>query len=67
MTQHLTPPDSPLLVPPPAAEDFYSQCIRMLAASDIPFLLSGTYALACYTGSAGPPRTSTSSPRRGMH
>jgi hypothetical protein len=54
MTQHLTPPDSPLLVPPPAAEDFYSQCIRMLAASDIPFLLSGTYALACYTGISRP-------------
>jgi hypothetical protein len=54
MTQHLSPPDSPLLVPPPAAEDFYSQCIRMLAASEIPFLLSGTYALACYTGISRP-------------
>jgi hypothetical protein len=50
MAQLLTPPASPLFEPPPAAETFYSECIRLLAASDIPFLLSGTYALACYTG-----------------
>jgi hypothetical protein len=50
MAQLLTPPPSPLFEPPPAAEHFYSECIRLLAASDIPFLLSGTYALACYTG-----------------
>ena len=54
MTQHLTPPDSTLLAPPPMAETFYSECIRLLAQSDIPFLLSGTYALACYTGLSRP-------------
>jgi hypothetical protein len=36
------------------AENFYSECIRLLTASDIPFLLSGTYALACYTGISRP-------------
>ena len=50
MAQLITPPDSPLFRPPQATENFYSECIRLLAASDIPFLLSGTYALACYTG-----------------
>ena len=54
MTQHLTPPDSPLLAPPAAAEAFYSECVRLMAESEIPFLLSGTYALACYTGISRP-------------
>jgi hypothetical protein len=54
MSQLLTTPESPLFDPPPAAENFYSECIRLLAASDIPFLLSGTYALACYTGISRP-------------
>ena len=54
MNRGLTPPDSPTLTPPPAAEDFYTECIRLLAGSDIPFLLSGTYALACYTGISRP-------------
>ena len=42
--------ESSLLEPPPAAEAFYSECLQQLARSDIPFLLSGTYALAAYTG-----------------
>lgn len=47
--QPLSPPVS-LYPPPAAAEEFYSECIRLLAQSEIPFLVSGTYALACYTG-----------------
>ena len=54
MADQLAPPSSPHFDPPPAAENFYSECIRMLASSDVPFLLSGTYALACYTGISRP-------------
>jgi hypothetical protein len=54
MVQPLVPPDSPLMMPPASAEEFYSECIRLLAASEIPFLVSGTYALACYTGVSRP-------------
>jgi hypothetical protein len=39
-----------LLQPPPAAEAFYSEVLQLMAASEIPFLVSGTYALASYTG-----------------
>src|SRR3954469_6617233 len=39
-----------LIQPPPAAEAFYSEVLRMMAESGIPFLVSGTYALASYTG-----------------
>jgi predicted nucleotidyltransferase len=39
-----------LIRPPPAAEAFYSEVLQLMAKSDIPFLLSGTYALASYTG-----------------
>jgi len=38
------------LRPPPAAEAFYSEVLQLMAKSEIPFLLSGTYALASYTG-----------------
>lgn len=38
------------LRPPKDSEDFYSECLRLLAESGHPFLLSGTYALSCYTG-----------------
>ena len=38
------------LRPPKDSEDFYSECLAQLAASGHPFLLSGTYALSCYTG-----------------
>lgn len=43
-------PSGPLIKPPPAAEAFYSEVLKLMAASDIPFLVSGTYALASYTG-----------------
>ena len=43
-------PQGSLIKPPPAAEAFYSEVLQLMAASDIPFLVSGTYALASYTG-----------------
>ena len=52
--QPLTPPETNLYPPPAAAEQFYAECIALLAQSEIPFLLSGTYALACYTGVTRP-------------
>lgn len=36
--------------PPEGALEFYTQCLRLLQESGIPFLLSGTYALTCLTG-----------------
>ena len=50
----LAHPDSLALEPPVPAENFYSEVIRLMAESEIPFLLSGTYALACYTGISRP-------------
>jgi hypothetical protein len=50
----LTLPEDTLFDPPAPAEAFYSECIRLMAESEIPFLLSGTYALACYTGITRP-------------
>jgi hypothetical protein len=41
---------SPLIQPPPEAEAFYSEVLQLMATSEIPFLVSGTYALASYTG-----------------
>jgi Nucleotidyl transferase of unknown function (DUF2204) len=41
--------NGPLLQPPPEAEAFYSEVLQMMARSRIPFLVSGTYALASYT------------------
>ncbi|HXH53530.1 MAG TPA: nucleotidyltransferase [Sphingomicrobium sp.] len=49
---HLSPPQQ--FDAPATAEAFYSECVRMMAESGIPFLLSGTYALACYTGISRP-------------
>jgi predicted nucleotidyltransferase len=43
-------PRGALLQPSPAAENFYSEVLQLMAKSGIPFLLSGTYALASYTG-----------------
>ena len=48
-TQARTPNRS-LIQPPPAAEAFYSEVLQLMARSRIPFLVSGTYALASYTG-----------------
>ena len=39
-----------LITPPPAAEAFYSEVLKGMADSGILFLVSGTYALASYTG-----------------
>ncbi len=43
-------PNGSLIRPAPAAEAFYSEVLQLMAKSEIPFLLSGTYALASYTG-----------------
>ena len=48
----LTPPDT--FEPPNSDEGFYSEVVRLMAESGIPFLLSGTYALSCYTGIVRP-------------
>ncbi len=42
--------DASAFDPPPAAADFYAESLRILLASELPFLLAGTYALTCYTG-----------------
>src|SRR5206468_12974783 len=48
---HTLERDKPALItPPPAAEAFYSEVLKLMAKSQIPFLVSGTYALASYTG-----------------
>ncbi len=39
-----------LITPTPVAEAFYSQVLKLMEESGIPFLVSGTYALASYTG-----------------
>jgi len=48
--QTLARPERSFLQPPPAAEAFYSEVLQLMATSEIPFLVSGTYALASYTG-----------------
>lgn len=40
--------------PPPEAEAFYIEGLSLLAKSDIPFLISGTYAVTAYTGIVRP-------------
>ena len=50
--QPLTPPDD--FETPGSTEGFYDEVIRLMAQSGIPFLLSGTYALSCYTGIVRP-------------
>jgi hypothetical protein len=40
--------------PPPEAVDFYVESLRLLKESGVPFLLSGTYALSCFTGIVRP-------------
>jgi len=36
--------------PPPEAESFYAESLKLLKESGVPFLLSGTYAVSAYTG-----------------
>jgi len=40
--------------PPPEAEAFYAESLRLLNLSEIPYLLSGTYAMTAYTGIVRP-------------
>ena len=40
--------------PPPEAQAFYVESLKLLAQSEIPFLLSGTYAVSAYTGIVRP-------------
>jgi len=42
-----TSTDTPL---PQETADFYREAIEVLRASEVPFLLGGAYAFACYTG-----------------
>ena len=46
----LDKPNGTLMQPSPAAEAFYCEVLQLMAKSEIPFLVSGTYALASYTG-----------------
>ena len=46
--------DATVFEPPPEAEAFYAESLRLLAESGIPFLLSGTYAVTAHTGIARP-------------
>jgi len=46
--------DTSMFEPPPEAVDFYIESLKLLKESGIPFLLSGTYALSCYTGMVRP-------------
>ena len=50
MDQQTARTNGTLIRPPPAAEAFYSEVLQLMAKSQIPFLVSGTYALASYTG-----------------
>lgn len=50
--QPLTPPED--FETPSSTEGFYEEVVRLMAESGIPFLLSGTYALSCYTGIVRP-------------
>ena len=47
MHQPLTPPAD--FEAPGSDEGFYAEVVRLMAESGIAFLLSGTYALSCYT------------------
>src|SRR3546814_18641187 len=46
--------DSSIFEPPPDAVEFYSKSLDLLNESGVPFLLSGTYALSCFTGIVRP-------------
>ena len=49
-TSNTSKPNGTLIRPSPEAEAFYSEVLQLMAESGIPFLVSGTYALASYTG-----------------
>jgi len=46
--------DAASFEPPPGTEAFYADSLRLLNESQIPFLLSGTYAVTAYTGIVRP-------------
>jgi hypothetical protein len=46
--------DASTFEPPPEAVQFYSESLELLNESGVPFLLSGTYALSCFTGITRP-------------
>ena len=46
--------DASSFEPPPEAVDFYVESLKLLKESEVPFLLSGTYALSCFTGIVRP-------------
>src|SRR5690349_11795360 len=46
--------DEAAFEPPPEAEAFYAESLKLLKESGIPFLLSGTYAVTAYTGIVRP-------------
>src|SRR5690349_19609266 len=48
--QTLSKPRGSLMQPEPEAEAFYREVLQLMVESRIPFLVSGTYALATYTG-----------------
>jgi AraC-like DNA-binding protein/predicted nucleotidyltransferase len=51
MNAHVgTKPIGSLIQPSPEAEAFYSEVLQLMVESKIPFLVSGTFALASYTG-----------------
>jgi len=54
MSVQLQPLDSSKFEPPPEAVDFYRESLELLNKSQHPYLLSGTYALSCYTGITRP-------------
>lgn len=54
MSELSEPIDSDVFDPPEDAVEFYADSLRLLNEWDIPFMLSGTYALACHTGIARP-------------
>jgi hypothetical protein len=54
MSIALPTPDNSLFEPPPEAVGFYKESLHLLQESGLPFLLSGTYALSCFTGITRP-------------
>src|SRR4028118_1489731 len=54
MSHQLETLDQSVFEPPEEAIGFYVESLKLLKESGIPFLLSGTYALACFTGITRP-------------
>ena len=50
MDQQTQKPNGTLMQPSPEAEAFYCEVLTRMVESEIPFLVSGTYALSSYTG-----------------